>query len=94
MARRRPIEARIVDLLVEELRRRGMVLLNKGVSSRAGKEDACHDDETNAPESSGRTGSKTRSAGGSRRWSPAQMEKELDDMFDTFKTEKKRRTGS
>jgi hypothetical protein len=83
------VAVRVYQLLCE----RGMPN-SAGNPSRGGKESTWRDDETNARGPSGHTGSKECSDGGSRRWTPREMEAEADALLDILSARRKRRIGS
>jgi hypothetical protein len=85
---------RIANAVAEKIFARDSVAPDKGVPSRAGKEGTCHDDETNALASSGRTSSRRPATTASRRWTRQQMEAEADAQIDIFEASRKPRTGS
>jgi hypothetical protein len=86
MARRRVLGMELdeIDRRIESALRR---VLGQYVMLPA-QEIACQnegDQKTTAPVSSGRPGSRRRTATGSRRWTREQMEAEADAMIDTFR---------
>jgi hypothetical protein len=89
---RRSLVDEIADAVVARLR--GTVEPHDvEISPSTRREEKCQDDETIAPVSLGRRGSKAVASGESERLTRKRMEAEADALIDSFARSRKRKSG-